>query len=553
MKSIKSTIIVFSIFATLIPSLGLGILSFQQNETMISENVTRELRALANHASRELDLWTKDQVYIARELSTSKILIEGLSSLTNQSPKNKLLTHQKILEHYLKSVEKRLETVLELMVIDTEGEIIASNIESPAPVSLPQNWPESASILGNVIVPPHWNLHYATATLSISVPILSIDDFILGALIVTFDLRNIQSNLKDSVKSPPGEVLLLDENGHIMLASNILMPAANDAVSLDPTVLRHLQDHPGKSEIFQGLFQEKVIGLAYMSGKPPLTIIASRSYESIYAAWKQQRNLFIGLISTILLIVTSIAFLMGQGIVVPLEKLIYATKKIVKGDLNVELAITQRNEMGQLTLMFNQMTDKLRQNQAEINATSTAMQLKNQLLETLSVTDSLTGLYNRNKLNLIINDQLARYARNKRPFAVLMIDVDHFKTLNDSLGHIAGDEILTTVAKKISHCIRTVDFAARYGGDEFIIILTETTVDEAIKTAERIRSHTANIYCNAINKTIKVTLSIGVIQSEPEDTSLTLLLSRVDSALYKAKHAGRNQAYAYNPSLAQHS
>ena len=275
MKSIKSTIIVFSIFATLIPSLGLGILSFQQNETMISENVTRELRALANHASRELDLWTKDQVYIARELSTSKILIEGLSSLTNQSPKNKLLTHQKILEHYLKSVEKRLETVLELMVIDTEGEIIASNIESPAPVSLPQNWPESASILGNVIVPPHWNSHYATATLSISVPILSIDDFILGALIITFDLRNIQSNLKDSVKSPPGEVLLLDENGHIMLASNILMPAANDAVSLDPTVLRHLQDHPGKSEIFQGLFQEKVIGLAYMSGKPPLTIIAS--------------------------------------------------------------------------------------------------------------------------------------------------------------------------------------------------------------------------------------------------------------------------------------
>jgi len=546
LKSIKSKIIIFSILATFIPSLGLGILAFQQNEVMISENVTRELRALANHASRELDLWTKDQIYIARELSTSKVLIEGLS-LTNQPQRNKLLAQQKVLEHYLKSVHKKLETVLELTVIDTEGEIVASNIESPTPAPLPQNWPESASIHGNVVIPPHWNTHYTTATFSISVPVLSIDDFILGALIVTFDLRNIQSSLKDSAKSPPGEVLLLDKDGNIMLASNILVPDADNPVSLDSQTLQRLQDNLGEFEIFQGLHQQKVIGLAYTSEKPPITIIASRNYESIYAAWIQQRNLFIGLVSAILLIVATIAFRMGHAIVIPLQRLICATEKIVKGDLNVELTITQHNEMGQLTLMFNQMTDKLRQNQADIDAASTAMQLKTQLLETLSTTDSLTGLYNRNKLNLIINDQLARYARNKRPFAVLMIDVDYFKTLNDSLGHIAGDEILTTVAKKIFHCIRSVDFAARYGGDEFILILTETTVDEAVKTAERIRSQVASIYCAAIHETVNVTLSIGIIQSEPEDTSLTILLSRVDSALYEAKHAGRNQAYCMQP------
>jgi hypothetical protein len=82
LRSIKSKIIVFSILATLIPSLGLGILSFQQNETMINENVTRELRALANYASRELELWIKEQNLTVRELATSKILIEGLSKET---------------------------------------------------------------------------------------------------------------------------------------------------------------------------------------------------------------------------------------------------------------------------------------------------------------------------------------------------------------------------------------------------------------------------------------------------------------------------------------
>jgi len=550
LESIKNKIIVFAILATLIPSLGLGILSFHQNETMISENVTRQLRALANHASRELDLWIKDQIYIARELSTSKILIEGLS-LTNQSQKNKFITQQKVLELYLKSVRAKLETVLELTLVDADGGIIASNVESPAPVILPQDWPQNASVQGDVVVPPQWNTHYATATLSISVPVLSIiDDFILGALIVTFDLRNIQSSLKDTVKSPPGEVLLLDKDGNVMLASDILATNTNNAVSLDPMILKRLQDNPGEYEIFQGLLQEKVIGLAYMTEKPPITIIANRSYKSIYATWEQQRNLFIGLVSIILLMVTAFALRMGRAIVVPLQRLINATEKIVTGDLNVELTTTQRDELGQLTRMFNQMTDKLRQNQTEIIAASAAMQQKNQLLETLSITDGLTGLYNRNKLNLIISDQLARYERNKRPFAVLMIDVDYFKTLNDSLGHIAGDEILTSVAKKISQCIRNVDFAARYGGDEFVIILTETIVDEAIKIAERIRSHVANIYCNAINKTVRVTLSIGIIQSEPEDTSLTILLTRVDSALYEAKRAGRDQVHCTQPKLA---
>lgn len=533
--------------ATLMPSLGLGILSFQQNEKMISENVTRELRALANHASRELDLWIKDQIYIARELSTSKILIEGLS-LTNQSQKNKRITQQRALELYLKSVHTKLETVLELTVVDTDGAIIASNVESPSPAILPQDWPQNASIQGNVVVPPQWDTHYATATLGISVPVLSNDDFILGALIVIFDLRNIQTNLKDTVKSPPGEVLLLDKNGNVMLASDILAPNNDNAAALDATLLKRLQDNPGEHEIFQGLLQEKVIGLAYMSKKPPLTIIASRSYESVYAAWEQQRNLFIGLISILLLIVTVIAFQMSRAIVIPLQRLIDATEKIVKGNLDVELTIKQRDELGQLTLMFNQMVDRLRQNQTEIIAASTAMRQKNQLLETLSITDSLTGLYNRNKLNLIIKEQLARYERNGRPFSVLMIDVDYFKTLNDSLGHIVGDEILTSVAKKISQCIRSVDFAARYGGDEFIVILTETAVDAAAKTADRIRLHVASIYCNEITETVKVTLSIGIIQSEPGDKSLTTLLARVDSALYEAKHAGRDQAYCKQPS-----
>lgn len=215
--------------------------------------------------------------------------------------------------------------------------------------------------------------------------------------------------------------------------------------------------------------------------------------------------------------------------------------------MDVTLSSSQQDEIGQLTRMFNHMTDRLRQNQIEISAASSAMQQKNQQLERLSVTDGLTGLYNRNKLNSIINDQLARYRRNKRPFGVLMIDIDYFKTLNDGLGHVAGDEIIVAVAKKISQSIRSIDFAARYGGDEFVVILIDSTMDDAVGTAERIREQVATIQCGAEDSALQVTLSIGVIQSEPEDSSLTVLLSRVDGALYEAKRAGRDQVFSINP------
>lgn len=288
-------------------------------------------------------------------------------------------------------------------------------------------------------------------------------------------------------------------------------------------------------------------GLAYVPQKTPVTVIANRPYKSIYEIWEQQRNLFAMLIGFVLLMVASIAFRMSHAIVTTLQKLIDATQKIVRGDLNVVLSSSQRDEIGQLAQMFNQMTERLRQNQIEISAASTAMEQKNQQLERLSVTDGMTGLYNRNKLNAIIDDQLARYRRNKRPFGILMIDIDYFKTLNDSLGHIAGDEIIVTVAEKIAHSIRSIDYAARYGGDEFVVILPDSKIDETVKTAERIRQQVSSISYPIEEKAIQVTLSIGAIESEPDDDSITILLARVDGALYEAKHAGRNRVFSIRP------
>lgn len=539
LRSIKSKIFVFAIMATLIPSFGLGLLSFRQNEAQISDNVTRELRALASQASRELELWINKHIHTVRALSTSNAVIDGLTPIAHP-PTGKPNKVPQALAHYLSSVQSKLDTILELTVVGATGQVVASSAAVPSAIILPKSWPESALTEGIVLAPPHWEKQRATATLSVAVPVLSYDNVLMGALVAVLDLRTAQPYLKNSTKSPLGEVLLLDQNGRELLSSRV---NATKLRLLDGVVLRQLLARPGESMIFQGGMHREVIGLADTPAALPVTVVAERDRADVYAAWVDLRNLYLALVCTIVLVVTAVAFRMGRSIVTPLQHLINAANSIADGDLDVRLPVTRNDEFGHLTQIFNQMADKLRHSHAEVVATNKAMQQQNQLLETLSITDGLTGLYNRSKLDVILKDELARFKRNQRPFAVLMMDIDYFKTLNDSYGHIAGDEVIAAVAKILSQSIRSVDYAARYGGDEFIIIMVETTADMALKMAERIRSQVNDMRYSANGQIVSVTVSIGVVQCQQSDATPTAVFARADSALYEAKRAGRNRAH----------
>jgi diguanylate cyclase (GGDEF)-like protein len=543
LKSIKSKIMVFAILATLIPSLGLGLLSFRQNEAQIDDNVTRELRALTSYANREIELWIDKRIHEVYVSSTSSAVIDGLSAIVRPQAStraNMPAKHPPALAHYLRSVQEKLDTIRELTVVNAAGQVVASSRQAAATVILPDEWPPNSLTEGLVIVPPHWDQQYASATLSIAVPVLSYDNLIMGALVAVLDLRTLQPHLKSATKSPRGDVLLLDPEGRILVSSE---SDADKLMQLDKSLLRQLRAQPGESLVFRGMTHREVIGLADMSAELPLTIVAERDRAEVYGTWIALRNMFLALVGALVMVVAAVAFQMGRSIVGPLQRLIGAADRIAGGDLEVRLSATRNDELGHLTLVFNQMADRLRHGHAEIMAANQAMQQQNQVLETLSITDSLTGLYNRSKLDAILNDQLARFKRTQRAFTLLMMDIDHFKTLNDTYGHITGDEILAAVARILVQSIRSIDYAARYGGDEFIIILVETSSDLALKTAERIRSQVENMRYSSHDSTIAVTVSIGIVQCQSDDTTPTAVFARADSALYKAKHAGRNRAH----------
>jgi len=169
-------------------------------------------------------------------------------------------------------------------------------------------------------------------------------------------------------------------------------------------------------------------------------------------------------------------------------------------------------------------------------------------IEALATLDSLTGLPNRRSFDLLAAQALQEAQRDCAPLVALLIDLDHFKALNDTHGHLAGDEVLRQFANVLQGSLRQSDILCRWGGEEFIVLLRETEGRQALDVAEKIRRRTEQLTFSYDEQPLRLTTSIGLSGLQPGDT-LHALLTRADRALYRAKQAGRNRVCSETPGL----
>ena len=163
----------------------------------------------------------------------------------------------------------------------------------------------------------------------------------------------------------------------------------------------------------------------------------------------------------------------------------------------------------------------------------------------LTIFDGLTQIHNHRYLAEFLDREVARSQRHRRPLAVLMLDLDRFKSVNDSHGHLCGDHVLREMSNRIRHTVRREDLFARYGGEEFALVLVESTHAQAVEVAERIRELAEDMPFSFESLPIPVTVSVGVASTTGESPmTATEMLKLADGNLYKAKHAGRNRVVA---------
>lgn len=166
-------------------------------------------------------------------------------------------------------------------------------------------------------------------------------------------------------------------------------------------------------------------------------------------------------------------------------------------------------------------------------------------IELLSKTDALTGLWNRGYLEEMMELEFKRARRYMHQIAIFVIDLDHFKRINDTYGHMGGDEVLRQVSRRLKECLRETDFIGRYGGEEIVLILSEASVETALITGEKVRTSIEEEPVRFGEILIPVTASIGISLFRPEHNNYEQIFSEADDALYLSKNNGRNRVTLY--------
>jgi diguanylate cyclase (GGDEF)-like protein len=193
------------------------------------------------------------------------------------------------------------------------------------------------------------------------------------------------------------------------------------------------------------------------------------------------------------------------------------------------------------TLKLHQVREQLRRNEQALQAQLDEIQLLQTQLKAQVDRDHLTGLYNRRYLAATIDRELARCARDDAPISAMMVDIDHFKRINDTHGHPVGDEVLKAVAGVLTQALRAGDIACRYGGEEFLLLLPGMPLTAARARAQDICHQVAALRLSTEGVALQVFVSVGVAEAPQNATDAASLIRQADAALYRAKDMGRNR------------
>lgn len=224
------------------------------------------------------------------------------------------------------------------------------------------------------------------------------------------------------------------------------------------------------------------------------------------------------------------AWLLMRSIVDPIQSLHRTVQQFGRGQLAQRVEMHRQDELGRLAEAFNDMADQVK------SVTDT--------LTSESIHDGLTGILNRRELERQLQRLIEHSARHKRTLTLAMLDLDHFKSVNDEHGHQTGDELLRKVARVMENNLRPGDVLARYGGEEFIAVLPEADIDGARRVAERIRLLVGGTVTKHNGVNVSATISIGLAVFPADGRTAKELMAAADRALYGAKASGRNQVQA---------
>ncbi len=311
---------------------------------------------------------------------------------------------------------------------------------------------------------------------------------------------------------------------------------------------------PERPTVFRNPDGELVFGAARAAGPDGELLVIEIPFSRAFAPTLSLLARSTALAVLLLIAVAAFSRRVAAQLVEPLNALSEAARRISEGNLDTLIpSVPAEEELGLLTRTFNEMTAELRRQRTDLEHANDRLLRQNQELQNanevlgqLSITDGLTKLHNHRFFQDHLTREIKRVARTGEPLALLLIDIDDFKRLNDQLGHAAGDELLVRMAEILNGAVRDSDLVARYGGEEFVVLAANTDEPGAYALAEKIRQRVAEASFIVDNtmRLAKMTISIGV---NAYRGSRKAFFQGADEALYQAKAWGKNQVVVHEP------
>lgn len=269
---------------------------------------------------------------------------------------------------------------------------------------------------------------------------------------------------------------------------------------------------------------------------------------NLTALQRQKRDVLLWSVAvTVLALVLAavVASFIAASVTGPINQIGAVVGRIAEGDLAARVDLEHVGVLEPMALGVNAMAERVAFNQEElrtqVEAATLELRRQKEAAEKAARVDPLTGVYSRRAFTEFAETEMQRALRYGMHLSLIMIDLDHFKHINDTYGHAMGDAVLASFAHSVSQEVREVDVFGRWGGEEFVVLLPNTQVTEALRVAERMRVAVAGSELQAYGDSLRYTASFGVAAFDPRELSLNRFMDRADSALYAAKHAGRNR------------
>lgn len=533
--SIRNRFLIFSILVTLVPSFGMGWFFYDMTYMAMAEKTQQRFHDTSEKVEREIGLWISERGNDLRTFANSFVLIDNLTKYqdmkggdTPPADKKQVVDPVSNIANYLDFVRNKFSDYHRLAVFDREGREIAGSAADAGArkFSLPVDWKVDAGtdkvFVGNVTYGKD-----KKAPLAVIGIVLFSDQTNkqLGALAVQIDLQRLLPFLKVALAesgTAPGSICLVQNDGRSMLSA--VQPEEHMEARLSKKENRVLLSRPQQ---LQNMEKKTIVGFAQPFKNLPWAVIITRNYDALFADVIHLRDRIVMLVVAFALAIGLGASIFSRQILRPLKELTSGVLRVAEGELDVRLEVMRHDELGMVSEMFNEMVVKLKENKLE--------------LEQLAVTDPLTKLANRKKIMTELHTHIENYRRYGTKFSLLMVDIDHFKTVNDTYGHQTGDAVLCELAQIFHKLLRNLDVASRYGGEEFLILLGQTSLQEAMVTAERIRHAVEQRQFVYGDTELRITISVGVSGIEGVKDTDSSLIGRADNALYVAKTTGRNK------------